>query len=135
MWQLLHNIFKSSHYAVCLKLTQCCMSIVSVILGKICSIICLSPFVLLNNAPYTMLLHTVSSPHMTPLTFVGPMGFPGGPMVKKRPASAGHTGNMGLIPGSRRSPGGRNSNSFQYSCLGNPTGRGAWRTTIHRVAE
>ena len=78
---------------------------------------------------------TVSSPHVTPLTFVGPMGFPGGPMVKKLPAKAGHTGIMGLILGSRRSPGERNSNSFQYSCLGNPTDRGAWQTTVHGVAE
>ena len=90
---------------------------------------------LLNSALYTMLLHTVSSPHMTPVTFVGPMGFPRGPMVKKQPANAEHTGNMGLIPGLRRSPGGRNSNSFQYSCLGNPMDRGAWQTTIHGVAE
>jgi len=29
-------------------------------------------------------------------------------------------GDMGLIPGLRRSPGKGNSNTFQYSCLGNP---------------
>ena len=46
---------------------------------------------------------TVSSPHRTPLAFVGPTGVPGGPMVKKLPAKAGHAGNMGLILGSRRS--------------------------------
>ena len=33
------------------------------------------------------------------------------------------------------SPGGGNSNPLQYSCLGNPTDRGAWRATVHRVAK
>ena len=31
------------------------------------------------------------------------------------------------IPRSRRSPGGGHSNPLQYSCLENPTDRGAWR--------
>jgi len=33
---------------------------------------------------------------------------------------------MGLIPGSGRSPGEGNGNILQYSCLGNPMDRGAW---------
>ena len=40
---------------------------------------------------------------------------------------------MGSIPGSGRSPGEGNSNSLQYSCLGNPMDKGAWRATIHAV--
>ena len=36
---------------------------------------------------------------------------------------------LGLIPGLGRSPGERNGNPLQYSCLGNPTDRGAWWTT------
>ena len=32
------------------------------------------------------------------------MGFSGDPVVKNPPASAGDAGDMGLIPGSRRSP-------------------------------
>ena len=39
---------------------------------------------------------------------------------------AGGTGDMGLIPGSGRSPGEGNGNPLQYSCLGNPKDRGAW---------
>ena len=35
-----------------------------------------------------------------------PEGFPGGSMVKNPPANAGDTRDMGLIPGSGRSPGG-----------------------------
>ena len=33
---------------------------------------------------------------------------------------------MCLIPGLGRSPGGRNGNPLQYSCLKNPMDRGAW---------
>ena len=49
-------------------------------------------------------------------------------MVKNPPANAGEAG---LIPGSGRSPKKGNGNSFQCSCLGNPTDRGAWGATIH----
>ena len=45
------------------------------------------------------------------------MGFPGGLEVK---VSAWNVGDPGLIPGSGRSPGERNGNPFQYSCLENP---------------
>ena len=51
------------------------------------------------------------------------------------PASAGDTRDMGSIPGSGRSPGGGNGNPLQYSCLENPMDRGAWRATVHGVAE
>ena len=33
----------------------------------------------------------------------------------------------GVIPVSGRSPGERNGNLLQYSCLGNPMDRGAWQ--------
>ena len=59
-------------------------------------------------------------------------GFPGGSVVKNPPASAE---DMGLIPGSGRSLGERNGNLFHYSCLGNPTDRGAWQATVHRLAK
>ena len=39
------------------------------------------------------------------------------------------------LPGSGRSPGEGNSNPLQYSCLENPTDRGAWWATVHSVAE
>ena len=32
-------------------------------------------------------------------------------------------------------PGGRYSNPLQYSCLENPTDRGGWRATVHRIAK
>ena len=58
--------------------------------------------------------------------------FPGGPAVKNPPVQAG---DVGLIPESRRSPGEGNGKPLQYSCLGNPTDRGAWRATVHEVAR
>ena len=47
-------------------------------------------------------------------------------MVKNLPANAGDIRNVGLIPGSGRSPGGGNGNPFQYSCLKIPMDRGDW---------
>ena len=40
--------------------------------------------------------------------------------------SACNVGDLGLIPGSGRSPGERNGNPLQYSCLENSMDRGAW---------
>ena len=48
-----------------------------------------------------------------------------GSVVKNLPTSAGDAGNAGSTPGSGRSPGGGNGNPLQYSCLENPTDRGA----------
>ena len=59
-------------------------------------------------------------------------GFPGGTVVKNPPANAG---DVGLIPGSGRSPGGGNGNPLQYSCLENPMDRGAWLVTVQRVTK
>ena len=55
--------------------------------------------------------------------------------VKNPPASAGDTGDPGLIPESGRSPGQRNGYPLQYYCLGNPIGQGSWWATVHGVAE
>jgi len=49
--------------------------------------------------------------------------------------SACNMGNLGLIPGSRRSPGEGNGNPFQYSCLENSMDRGAWQATVHGVTK
>ena len=49
--------------------------------------------------------------------------------------NTGDTGDMGLIPGPRRSPGGGHGNTLQYSCLESPMDRGAWQATLHRVTK
>ena len=56
-------------------------------------------------------------------------------VVKNLPANVGSTRDPGSIPESGRSPGGGNDYPLQYSCLGNPTDRGAWRATVHGVAK
>ena len=53
-------------------------------------------------------------------------------MVKNPHANAG---DMCSIPGLGRSPGERNGNPLQYSCLGNPMDRGTWQATIQGVMK
>jgi len=49
--------------------------------------------------------------------------------------SAGDTGDMSLVSGLERSPGGGNGNALQYSCLENPMDRGARWTIVHGVPK
>ena len=49
--------------------------------------------------------------------------------------SAYNAGDLGLIPGSERSPGGGHGNPLQYSGLENPMDRGAWQATVHGVTK
>ena len=63
------------------------------------------------------------------------MGFPGCSVIKNPPTNAGDIGDVGLTPGSGRSPGEGNGNPLQYSCLGNPMDRGAWWATVHGLAK
>jgi len=65
----------------------------------------------------------------------GEKGFPGGSVVENPSANARDAGEVGLIPGLGRSPGGGNGNSLQYSCLGNPMDRGAWRATVYGIPK
>jgi len=60
------------------------------------------------------------------------LGFPGGSDDKE---SACNTGDLDLIHGLGRSPGERNDYPLQYSCLGNPMGRGAWWAIAHGVKK
>ena len=55
-----------------------------------------------------------------------------GSVVKNSPANAGDPGS---IPGSERSAGEGNGNPLQYSCVGNPMGRGLWQVIVHRAAN
>ena len=66
------------------------------------------------------------------------MGFPGGTVAKNLPTNAGDSGSIpesgysGSIP---EMPWNRKCNPLQYSYLENPMGRGAWRATVHGIAE
>jgi len=58
--------------------------------------------------------------------------YPGGSVIKNPPANAG---DVGSVRGSGRSSGVGNDNPLQYSCLGNPMDRGAWRVTVREVTK
>ena len=60
------------------------------------------------------------------------LGFPSSSNDKE---SACNAGDLGLIPGLERSPGGGHGNPLQYSCLESPIDRGAWWATVHGVAK
>ena len=49
--------------------------------------------------------------------------------------NAGDTGEVPLIPGLGRCPGGGHGNPLQYSCLESPMDRGAWRATVHGATK
>ena len=60
--------------------------------------------------------------------FFSSWGFPGGSESKE---SACKAGDLGSIPGSRRSIGEVKDNLLPYSCMD----RGAWRAVVHGVAK
>ena len=66
------------------------------------------------------------------MILIGLKGFPGGSDSK---ASACNVGDLGLIPGSERSPGEGNGNPCQYSGLKNSMDGGAWYATVHGVTK
>ena len=53
-------------------------------------------------------------------------------VVMNLPANAGDASSISVLG---RSLGGRNGNSLQYPCLGNPMDRGAWCATVHGIAR
>ena len=60
------------------------------------------------------------------------LGFSGGSDSKE---SACTVGDLSLVPGLGRSPGGGHGTPPQYSCLENSTDRAAGQATVHGVAE
>ena len=62
-------------------------------------------------------------------------GLSGGASGRNPPANTGDVRHAGLIPGSRRSPGGGYGNPLQYSCLENPMDRGAQQATVYGVTK
>ena len=74
--------------------------------------------------------YTLTHTHIHPYT-----GLPGAASGKEHGCNAGDVRDLGSVPGSGRPPGGGHSNPPPYSCLENPTDRGAWRATVHGVTE
>ena len=63
------------------------------------------------------------------------LGFSGSSDSKESTYNAGDIRDLGSIPGSGRSPGERNGNPLQYSCLENPMDGGAWWAAVHGVTK
>ena len=63
------------------------------------------------------------------------VGFPGGSAGKEFTCNAGDAGDIGLIPGSGKSPGGGPGNPLKYSCLENPLEIGARQGTVCGVTK
>ena len=49
-------------------------------------------------------------------------------VVKNLPGNVADAGDVGLVHGLERSPGGGNGTPIQYFCLENPKDRGAWQS-------
>ena len=58
------------------------------------------------------------------------LGLPWWLSGKESACNAGDTRDMGLIPGSGRSPSEGHGNPLQHSCLENPMDRGAWQAIV-----
>ena len=56
-------------------------------------------------------------------------------LVKNMFASAGDLRDTGSVPGLGRYPGEGHGNPLQESCLENSMDRGAWQTTVRRIAK
>ena len=83
------------------------------------------------SIPSEALNHSVLKAGMSLLLF-GIYKSPGGSVIKNPPAVQE---DLGLIPGSGRSPGGGHDNPLQYCCLETPTDRGAWQAAGHGVTK
>ena len=70
--------------------------------------------------------------HSSKASILWHSAFPGGSESRE---SACNVGDLGLIPGSGRSPGEGNGSPFPYSCLENSMDRGAWWATVQGAAK
>ena len=63
------------------------------------------------------------------------LGLPQGLNSKESTCNSGDAGDVGLIPGWRRSPGGWHGNPIQYFCQENSMDREDWQATVHKVTK
>ena len=101
-----------------------------------------------NYLPHTQHLTTHSASYHIPASYHTPASYLRIPasylrtptsqvalVVKNPPGNSGDMRDTCLISRWGRSPGEGNGNPFQYSCLGNPMDRRAWRATVHRITR
>ena len=82
-----------------------------------------------NHANFHMLAKLCSK------SFKLSLRFPDGTCGKESTCQCRRHSRRGSIPGSRRPPGGGQGNPLPFSCLENPTDRGAWWATAHAAAR
>ena len=85
-----------------------------------CADVCLNP---VPSSDHKTLFLYLQTPKIFILLYIIVRGFPDSSDGK---ASACNAGDPGSIPGLERSPGEGNGYPLQYSCMENPTDRGAW---------
>ena len=88
-----------------------------------------SQFLLMEEIISTMMINTCYSDNLNDCLA---QGFPGGSVGNESTCSAG---DLGLIPGSGKSPGEGHGNPLQYFCLENSMDRGAWQAPVHGVTK
>ena len=86
----------------------------------------------LATAPHPNPLCSYTHTHTHTHTHIG---FPNGSGGKEFAYNVADTRDMSSIPRSGRSPGGRNGNPLQYSCLENSMGRGPCWAKVQRVTK
>ena len=99
-----------------------------------------SPFLtsalLLQSSPVTHYYNLALIGTECDVLHTSSQGFAGDSVVlKKKKNPLANAGDTDSIPELERSLRERNGNPFQYSCLGNPMDRGAWRAMVHGVAK
>ena len=105
-----------------------------------CSVVARACYVwlLLWWAQFASIIHLDFSRDVSTLSVIFYMytyffkSYPDGSLVKNPPTNEW---DAGLIPGSGRYLGEGNAYPLQYSCLENPTDRGVWWATVHRVTK
>ena len=101
------------------------------------SFVRLPVYIIFQRSLYQIMYHSLGSKIMVILLIPNSTGnykpgLPGGAVVKNPPDNAG---DMGLISGSEKSPGGGNGSPPQYFCLEHPMDRGAWWATVQGVTS
>ena len=118
----LNYIHEYMYILICIhtQLIYACICIYSFI-HSVYTLICMS----LQLHCYNIIIYLQPKPAII-------LGFPGGSMVKNL---SGNAGDVGLVPGSGRSPGEGNGNPLQYSSQGNLRDRRAWQASVHGFAK
>ena len=85
-----------------------------------------------SSGAHTLSMH--STPVMQPTACIS-WASQAALVVKNLPANAGDVRDVGLVPGSGRSPGEGSGTPLQYSCRENPMDSGVLWATFHRVTK